>query len=122
LNRVLGDGVFGVEQHRPPHIGGHGAWPGIVVVTLMVGLVVTLAVGHARPPHARLLFPATLAALSPVTFAMPFILNAKTIAAIANPFSGGRYYVTAVLFLICCIAALADQALSGLGRTVRPAP
>ena len=29
----------------------------------------------------------------------------------SNPFLGGRYYVTPVLFLVCCLAVLADQAL-----------
>ena len=111
LNRILGDGIFGVAQHRPPHLSGHGIWPGVFVLVVAAGVVIGLAIGPGRA-RVKLVFPAALAVLSLITFAVPFVLNAKTIAAVSNPFLGGRYYVTSVLFLVCCVAVLADQALS----------
>lgn len=105
LTRVIGDGVLGVARHAPG-TKSTGLLPAVFVL-LLLGLLVATVVARRRSEW--LFLPAILLALSLATFAPPVLLNRFEVA---DPFSGGRYYVTPVLFVLTATAMLLGRSLA----------
>jgi hypothetical protein len=109
INRVLGDGVFGVGRFSGPvHTS---AVAGLAVFA--AGAVLLALIVLARR-SSILVFVGPLLVLSFATYLLPVILGS---APVENPFADSRYYVTPSLFLETALIALVGTAVRRVTRS-----